>query len=557
MAKELSKDTRNKIVDLHQAGKTESAIGKQLGVKKSTVGAIIRKWKTYKTTDNLPRSGASRKISPRGVKMITRTVSKNPRTTRRDLVNDLQRAGTKVTKATISNTLRRQGLKSCSARRVPLLKPVHVQARLKFAREHLDDPEEDWENVIWSDETKIELFGKNSTCRVWRRKNAELHPKNTIPTVKHGGGTIMLWGCFSAKGPGRLICVKERMNGAMYREILSKNLLPSARALKMKRGWVFQHDNDPKHTTRATKEWLRKKHFKVLELPSQSPDLNPIENLWRELKIHVAQRQPQNITALEEICMEEWAKLPATVCKNLVATYRKHGAVILDSPVHPVTEGRPLNLRCLSRSKKIPDSGVDFYKDDSILQNQTTGEMTISSVSKSDEGFYHCKHPERGESPKSWVSVRVSASRSTGVIIGLSLASVFVILMILLILLLHFKKKKGDSAVGSSSTIYSQAVARKKKQNDTDAEPSDLTYAEIDLKKTKKPKRKQGKSSEGADTVYSELKQNTDKGDLTETGDVTYAQVMRKGKKNNAANITKIADTTYAQVRTKGKNAGP
>ncbi|KAK3567183.1 hypothetical protein QTP86_011886, partial [Hemibagrus guttatus] len=321
--KELSKDTRNKIVDLHQAGKTESAIGKQLGVKKSTVGAIIRKWKTYKTTDNLPRSGAPRKISPCGVKMITRTVSKNPRTTRGDLVNDLQRAGTKVTKATISNTLRRQGLKSCSARRVPLLKPVHVRARLKFAREHLDDPEEDWENVIWSDETKIELFGKNSTCRVWRRKNAELHPKNTIPTVKHGGGNIMLCGCFSAKGPGRLIRVKERMNGAMYREILSKNLLPSTRALKMKRGWVFQHDNDPKHTARATKEWLRKKHFKVLEWPRQSPDLNPIENLWRELKIRVAQRQPQNITALEEICMEEWAKLPATVCKNLVATYRE------------------------------------------------------------------------------------------------------------------------------------------------------------------------------------------------------------------------------------------
>ncbi|KAJ4945656.1 hypothetical protein JOQ06_023337 [Pogonophryne albipinna] len=80
-------------------------------------------------------------------------------------------------------------------------------------------------------------------------------------------------------GPGRLIRVKERMNGAMYREILSDNLLPSARALKMKRGWVFQHYNDPKHTARAMNEWLRKKHFEVLEWPSQSPDLNPIEGV--------------------------------------------------------------------------------------------------------------------------------------------------------------------------------------------------------------------------------------------------------------------------------------
>ena len=68
---------------------------------------------------------------------------------------------------------------------------------------------------------------------------------NTIPTVKHGGGNIMLKGCFSAKGTGQLHCIT--MDGAMYRQILGENLLPLARALKMGCGLVFQHDNDPKH----------------------------------------------------------------------------------------------------------------------------------------------------------------------------------------------------------------------------------------------------------------------------------------------------------------------
>ena len=109
-----------------------------------------------------------------------------------------------VTKKIIGNTLRRNGLKYCRTRKVPLLKEAHVQGRLKFANEHLNDSKEDWQNVMWSDETKFELFGINSTRRVWRGKDAEYDPKKTIPTVKHGGENIMLWGCFSAKGTGRL-----------------------------------------------------------------------------------------------------------------------------------------------------------------------------------------------------------------------------------------------------------------------------------------------------------------------------------------------------------------
>ncbi len=87
-------------------------ITKQLGEKVTTVGAIIRKWKKHKITVSLPRNGAPCKISPSGVSMIVRTVRNQPRTTREDLVNDLKTAGTIVTKKTIGNTLRREGLKS-------------------------------------------------------------------------------------------------------------------------------------------------------------------------------------------------------------------------------------------------------------------------------------------------------------------------------------------------------------------------------------------------------------------------------------------------------------
>ena len=152
--------------------------------------------------------------------------------------------------------------------------------------------------MMWSDETNLELFGINSTQHFSSSKHGEYNPKNTIPTVKHGGGNLMLWGCFLAKGIGRLHRIEGRMNGAMYREILGDNLLPSLRALKMGRGWVIQHDNDPKHLAKAPKAWLKKKH-------SQSPDLNPIENLWRELKLRVAKRQPRNLKDLERICKEE------------------------------------------------------------------------------------------------------------------------------------------------------------------------------------------------------------------------------------------------------------
>ena len=97
------------------------------------------------------------------------------------------------------------------------------------------------------------------------------HLANTIPTVKRGGGSIMLWGCFAAAETGRLVRIEGKMNGAKYRKILDESLLQSTHDLRLGRRFSFQQDNDPKHITKITQEWFRDKSLNVLEWPSQSP----------------------------------------------------------------------------------------------------------------------------------------------------------------------------------------------------------------------------------------------------------------------------------------------
>ncbi|KAF7643573.1 hypothetical protein LDENG_00237070, partial [Lucifuga dentata] len=111
---------------------------------------------------------------------------------------------------------------------------------LKFAKEHLDTPQHYWENVLWTDETKVELLGKNTQHYVWCEKG-------TAYQLKYGGRNIMIWDCFAASGPGSLAIIEGQMNSQVYHGILQDNVRVAVRQLKLSRSWMMQRDNDPKH----------------------------------------------------------------------------------------------------------------------------------------------------------------------------------------------------------------------------------------------------------------------------------------------------------------------
>ena len=179
----------------------------------------------------------------------------------------LEETGTKVSIPTVKRVQYRRNLKGRSARKKPPLQYRHEKARLWFATAHGDKDRTFWRNVLWSDETKIEVFGHNDHRYVWRKTGEACKPKNTIPTMRHRDGSIVLLGCFAAGGTGAL----HKIDGIMRQEKYVDTLKQHQDISQEGQSWVFQMGQCPQvyfqmwqNGLRTTKSRYWSGHHKAL-----------------------------------------------------------------------------------------------------------------------------------------------------------------------------------------------------------------------------------------------------------------------------------------------------
>ena len=319
--KEYSYDLREVVIKHFLNGDSEREIACKVLIPRSRINYMIKKYKLTKCIGNIIGRGGKRKTTAQIDRTIQRKIKANRRISSTSIKAQLQtEINITISESTIRRWANEIGLHGRVARKKPYLNKVNRAKRLEYGGVYREKPLGLWNKVIWSDESKFNLFGSDGKIMVWRTTNEELDRKCTVPTVKHGGGNVKCWGCFSLSGFGNFVFIDRNMTAELYRDILQNNLRQLAKKLKMDNAWWFQHDNDPNHTARIVTTWLDREGIQRLKWPSFSSDMNPIEHLWDEVERRMKNGQPKNEKDLQECLTRVWYEIEQPVLKKLVNT---------------------------------------------------------------------------------------------------------------------------------------------------------------------------------------------------------------------------------------------
>lgn len=321
-----------RIVQMRASGQKFPDIANILGLHPSTVR---RNWaKVHQTKDfyaKPTRTGRPRLLSPRSLRRAEREITSGRVRDGSDVKRQLFPT---VGASTIRRNLCEIGLNGRVRRPKPLLSKIHIQKRRAWANNHADWTEEDWQKTVVSDESKFNLVGSDGRSYCRRRSGEEFLERNVKKTVKHRGGSLMVWGCLTWNGTGRLHRVEGHMNAIQYCSILTESLLGTLSDYSLDPSDViFVQDNDPKHTSKLATKWFKDSNITVLPWAPSSPDMNIIEHGWEALDRQLRTRDPlpQNLDELWEALQEEWAKLDLEVVRNLYLSMPRRVAALLEA----------------------------------------------------------------------------------------------------------------------------------------------------------------------------------------------------------------------------------
>jgi len=326
----LSQASQKHILSLLDAGHSASYIASSTG---HGIGTISRLRSKYRSHLSKSLGGRPTKLSSANIRHAQRLISSGKADTAVDVAKALRTVTNQSLSAqTIRNGLKDIGMKAVVKKKRPFLSKKHKKARMDFALTHQHWTLEDWKKVVWSDETKINRLGSDGRKWVWKKPGEGLSDRLVQGTQKFGGGSVMIWGCMLWDGPGYACKIDGRMDGDLYVKILEEDVQASlAYYGKSAEDVIFQQDNDPKHMCKKAKAWFQDNDFNVLLWPAQSPDLNPIEHLWDHVKRKLGAYEiaPKGILELWERVEEEWNKIEAEVCQNLIESMPRRVAAVL------------------------------------------------------------------------------------------------------------------------------------------------------------------------------------------------------------------------------------
>lgn len=324
----VSSPMKREFIGAVRAGTTNKELIEIFGVKERQIYKLIEKYREDGHFRFRPGQGRKRKTTARDDKLIIREVVRDRFITGNDILK--RQPHLKVSARTVRRRITESGkFASYWAANKPYICERNRKKRLAWAKDHLNWSKEQWHRVLWTDESPYVLRFK-AKKRVWRMHNERYKPECTVATVKHDK-KIMVWGGFAAHGVGKLYRVKGILEQLQYTEMLETQVIPSAAMLFPGGDYIFQQDNDPKHTSKRAKKYVIDNNIPTMEWPAQSPDLNPIENLWSILDRQLAYRQVNSEDQLFAALQEGWNDLDPAMLERLVDTMPERCQAVIDS----------------------------------------------------------------------------------------------------------------------------------------------------------------------------------------------------------------------------------